>query len=179
MIGGFTYRGIHSSTYGVTCSANSRVLMPQKNVSQIRIPGKSGAYTQTDDTWGTRQETISCDWGNPGGISTPHLIREIAGWLGYPGELVFDSEPDKRYRGRIVSAPPVEGDLAIGGFDIVFEASDPPFAYEPATSQTFTVTDQTPIPLSLGGTVKTPVRITITNTGTTTIGTLVIERKSA
>jgi predicted phage tail component-like protein len=175
MKGGFTYRGTHSSKFGVFCVDSSRVAAPAANTSNIRIPGRSGTFDQSDGTWSMRQETYNCIWRKPKDMTAPQLIRDIAGWLGYPGELVFDSEPDKRYRGKVTSAPPVERHLASGDFSFTFEANHP-FAYESAQDFYFTVTNSNPIQMPVGGTVQTPVRIHIKNTGTTTIGTLTLER---
>lgn len=175
MKGGFTYRGTHSSKYGVFCVDSSRSLAPAANTSSIRIPGRSGTFDQSDGTWGTREETYNCIWRKPKDMTAPQLIREIAGWLGYPGELVFDSEPNLRYRGKVISAPPIERHLASGDFSFVFEANHP-FAYEAPIDMFFQVTNQNPIILPTGGTVSAPVRLIIRNTGTTTIRTLSIER---
>jgi phage-related protein len=99
--------------------------------------------------------------------------RLIAGWLSEEGELCFDSEPDKYYRAYLIGAPPLVKHLQYGEFTLTFEMN-PPFAYELPQSKAFAVTDQTALPLSVGGTVETPVRIIIRNVGTNTIRNLVL-----
>jgi len=174
MRGGFIYRGTHSSAYGVYRNG-SGVLAPQANRSTIRVPGRHGAVDQSDGTWAPRAESLSFLWRVPPGYNRKQLVRDVAGWLCYPGELVFDSEPTLRYRGVFIDSPPLEEHLTFGAFSMTFEAN-PPFAYEAPEDMSFMVTDQTPIVLSVRGTVETPVRITIINTGATTIRNLTIER---
>jgi predicted phage tail component-like protein len=174
---GFTYRGVHSSQFGVYCNTSSRVLAPQPNRSSVTVPGRHGAFDQSDGTWAPRQEEISFFWIVPSGYNRKQLLRDVAGWLCYPGELVFDSEPNMRYRGTFTSSPPLEQHMHFGSFSMTFEAN-PPFAYEPPQNLYFTVTNQTPIRIQTKGTVQTPVRLTIKNTGTTTIRTLTIERRA-
>jgi len=172
---GFTYRGVHSSKYGVYCNTGGRVLAPPPNRSAIRVPGRHGTVNQSDGTWAPRPEELTFKWFVPKDYDRKRLIRDVAGWLCYPGELVFDNEPIMRYRGAFISSPPLESHLKFGSFSMTFEAN-PPFAYEAPEDIFFTVTDQSQIQLQVRGTVETPVRITIKNTGSTTIRTLTIER---
>ncbi len=46
--GGFTFKGIHSSVYGVRETPGTRVLSPVKRRSLIEIPGRSSAVIQED-----------------------------------------------------------------------------------------------------------------------------------
>ena len=173
MDGGFIFRGTHSSVYGVYCNPESRVLMPAKRRNPIIIPGRSGAYRQEDGGRDVRLESLSCWYVKKNGTDIAAQARLIAGWLSEEGELAFDSEPGKYYRAYLAGAPPLIKHLQYGEFTLTFEMN-PPFAYELPQNHDVTVTGQNPIQLAVGGTVETPVRFIIRNTGTTTIRNLVL-----
>lgn len=173
MLGGFTFKGIHSSTFGVRETPGDRVLSPLKRRSLIEIPGRSTAVIQEDGGYNSRVESILCSYARQPGVSLQRQVRLIAGWLDGVGELSFDYEPEMHYNAFLSSAPPTVKMLDYATFDLEFTINHP-FAYEKAQQEVFKVNSGEPMTVITSGTVKTPVRIIIKNTGTKTIQNLVI-----
>lgn len=178
MLGGFTFKGIHSSTYGVYQTPESRVLLPEKRRTLIEIPGRSEAFIQEDGGYNSRVESISCSYIPKGDESLQRQVRLIAGWLSGVGELTFDYEPEMHYNAFLSSAPPTTKQMAMQYAEFILEFTmNHPFAYETAKQLRFEVTPGEPIILDTEGTVATPVRLIIKNTGTEPIHNLVIRSK--
>lgn len=178
MIGGFTFKGIHSSTYGVYQTPESRVLLPQKRRTLIEIPGRSEAFVQEDGGYNSRVESISCSYIPKAGEKLQRQVRLIAGWLSGIGELTFDYEPEMHYNAFLSSAPPTEKQMAMqyATFDLEFTINHP-FAYETAKQLRFEINSGESILLETEGTIATPVRLIIRNAGDEPIHNLVIRSK--
>ena len=178
MIGGFSFKGVHSSTFGVYENPESRVLLPQKRRTLIDIPGRSESFIQEDGGYNSRVESISCSYVPREGESLQRQVRLIAGWLSGIGELTFDYEPEMHYNAFLSSAPPAVKQMAMeyATFDLEFTINHP-FAYETATELRFNVESGQPIILTSDGTVSTPVRMVIKNTGNKPIHNIVIRSK--
>ena len=176
MLGGFTFKGIHSSMYGVRETPGDRVLSPLKRRSLIEIPGRSSAVIQEDGGYNSRVESILCSYANQPDISLQRQVRLIAGWLDGVGELTFDYEPEMHYNAFLSSAPPTVKMLEYATFELEFTINHP-FAYETAQQEIFNITSGDSILIDTAGTVHTPIRITIKNVGQNTIKNLVITSK--
>ena len=172
-LGGFTFKGIHSSTFGVRETPGSRVLSPLKRRSLIEIPGRSSAVIQEDGGYQSRVESIECSYIAQEGISLQRQVRLIAGWLDGIGELTYDYEPEMHYNAFLSSAPPTVKALEYATFDLEFTINHP-FAYETAQQLVFQRRSGQPFIIETQGTVKTPIRLVIKNVGTRPINNLVI-----
>lgn len=173
-IGGFTFKGIHSSVYGVRQNPGQEVLMPEKRRSLLTIPGRSSAIVQEDGGYDLRTQTIECSYAAQEGVDLYRQVRKIAGWLDGVGELVFDYEPSMRYMAFLSSSPPSVRKLTYATFELEFTFNSP-FAYEAAedTDADISVSGGS-FAITTDGTVKTPVILTLTNTGTETITNIII-----
>jgi len=178
--GGFTFKGTHSSVYGVYETPESRVLLPQKRRTLIDIPGRSEAFIQEDGSYNSRVESISCSYVPREGESLQRQVRLIAGWLSGIGELTFDYEPEMHYKAFLSSAPPTVKQMAMqyATFDLEFTINHP-FAYE--TAKEVHVDDGTGpekiITIETDGTISTPIRFVIKNISNKTIKNLIITQK--
>ncbi len=177
-LGGFTFKGVHSSTYGVFETPQSRQLMPEKRRTLIDIPGRSTAFLQEDGGYNVRVESILCSYVPSEGESLQRQVRLIAGWLNGVGELTFDYEPEMHYNAYLSSPPPTTKQMAMeyAQFELEFTINHP-FAYETAIQQHEVIIDESPIIVVAEGTIDTPVRIIIKNLGTTPIQNLVLTRQ--
>ena len=176
MEGGFTFKGVHSSTFGVYETPESRVLLPQKRRTLIEIPGRSESFIQEDGGYNSRIESISCSYIPREGENLQRQVRLIAGWLSGVGELTFDYEPEMHYNAFLSSAPPTVKQMAMqyATFTLEFTINHP-FAYETAQQLKFSdAKSGTPITVQTDGTVSTPIRLIIKNTGDKTIHNLII-----
>lgn len=178
MNGGFTFKGIHSSVYGVYETPESQVLLPQKRRTLIEIPGRSEAFIQEDGGYNSRIESISCSYIPKEGENLQRQVRLIAGWLSGIGELTFDYEPEMHYNAFLSSAPPTVKQMAMRYAQFTLEFTmNHPFAYETAKQRNFEVIPGNSITIETEGTVATPVRIVIRNTGTKPIHNIIIASK--
>lgn len=178
MLGGFTFKGVHSSTFGVYETPESRVLLPQKRRSLIEIPGRSEAFVQEDGGYNSRVESISCSYSPREGESLQRQVRLIAGWLSGIGELTFDYEPEMHYNAFLSSAPPTVKQMSMqyATFELEFTINHP-FAYETARQLKFSVISGQTVAVSTDGTVATPIRLVIKNTGTAPIRNIVVTQQ--
>ena len=168
MLGGFTFKGVHSSVYGVRETPSSRVLSPRKRRSLIEIPGRSSSFIQEDGGYEARQESIICSYAAQEGVSLQQQVRKIAGWLNGVGELTFDYEPTMHYNAFLTSAPPTVKMLEFAQFTLDFTITHP-FAYETAGQQKQSISNNETVQITTNGTVETPVRIIIKNLTNKTI----------
>ena len=162
MLGGFTFKGVHSSVYGVRETPSSRVLSPRKRRNLIEIPGRSASFIQEDGGYEARQESILCSYAKQEGVDLQLQVRRIAGWLNGVGELTFDYEPTMHYNAFLTSAPPTVKMLEFAQFALDFTITHP-FAYETAVQQKQSISNNETVEVVTNGTVETPVRIIIKN----------------
>jgi len=159
------------------------VLIPQKKRTLIDIPGRHSSVIQETGTYNSRVESILCSYVDPTllgkaaeKVSLQRQVRLIAGWLNGVGELTFDYEPEMHYNAFLSNAPPLVKHLQYAQFTLEFTCNHP-FAYESPQVLRFTnVGDAKSIKITVGGTVETPVRLIIRNTGTSTIKNMILRR---
>lgn len=157
---GFTFRGTHSSDFGIHTVDQSRTILPPRREGKIAIPGRSGYYDGVSGgVYDERQESILCTFACPKGRTVAEVCREIAYWLSGTGRLSYDREPDKYYNARITGAPPMAQHLKHGEFTITW-SYNPPFAFGRTVS----------VPIHSGrndiryeGTAETPCVIVLRN----------------
>lgn len=157
---GFSFRGVHSSKFGIFTQDQARLLTPPRREGKITIPGRSGYYDGVGKVYDERTESILCTFMRPDGKTVPEVCREIAYWLSGTGRLIFDKEPDKYYIARLSGGPPVAQHLQHGEFTLTW-TYNPPFAYGKTVS----------LPIHSGenvidyeGTAETPSVIVLRNT---------------
>jgi phage-related protein len=162
MLGGFTFKGIHSSVYGVRETPSNKVLSPLKRRNLIEIPGRSSPFIQEDGGYEPRRESIMCSYAKQEGVDLQLQVRKIAGWLNGIGELTFDYEPTMHYNAYLASAPPTVKMLEFAQFSLDFIITHP-FAYETAIQQKQFIGTNKTVNVITNGTVETPVKIIIKN----------------
>ena len=171
MRGGFTFKGIHSSVYGVRKTPTSEMLSPLKRRNLISIPGRSKAIIQQDGGYEPRTERMLCTYVEQSGVDIYQQVRNIAGWLSGVGELTYDSEPNLHYNAYVSSPPERVIRNGYAAFELEFTINHP-FAYERATQLERPVGVFLPnnfIKILIDGTVNTPVKIIIKNNTRSTI----------
>lgn len=160
---GFTYRGRHSSEFGIVCDPESRQLLPARRRTRIDVPGRHGSYVFSG-ALEERTESFRIAF-LPGTMTTPERSREIAAWLSQDGELRFDTEPDKVYMAYFSSAPSGLYHRLWGEITLQF-TYNPPFALSDVKQTALQTGSNT---LQYKGTAEAPARISITNVGTADI----------
>ena len=171
-----TFKGTHSSTYGLFMKSIDRNTLPPLRKREIEIPGRHGTYDFGSNVYDTRIITIQFEVVQNALQNLRSSIRQIAAWLSGRGKLVFDDEPDKYYDAKIYQNIPLEQIAYSGIFSVIFECQ--PFALSEDIEKTATITvNSQSIIIQNNGTVETPCIIELKNTGSTTITQLTITKK--
>lgn len=166
---GFTFKGVHSSTFGISTQDQSRILLPPRREGRLTIPGRSGYFDGMLSTvYDERAEEILCGFVKPRNMTISEACRAIAYWLSGSGRLIYDKEPDKFYQARLSGAPPMEQHLHYGTFTLTWSCN-PPFAMGRTVS----------VPIQTGrnvieyrGTAETPCIILLRNNSTRNVQNL-------
>lgn len=131
MYGGFTYRGIHCSTFGLKVTKMEDPLMPPTRDKTEEITGRDGEWDFGVD-FGPRPITYTVANMDQTRAIMKSNIRKIAAWLNPKagsGPLINDDEPDKHYMARFAGKIPVEHLVsAYSEFTITFVAYEDPMA---------------------------------------------------
>ena len=179
MIGGFTFKGIHSSTYNVRETPSSRILSPRKRRELIEIPGRSTPFVQEDGGYEPRIESVVCTYAAQENVDIHTQVRKIAGWLDGIGQLSFDYEPTLYYNAYVSSAPSLITMLQFAQFQVEFTIISP-FAFETPTQTEVYLYHAAPgnkIVIDREGTASTPVKFIIKNNTDFTMTKLIIYNK--
>lgn len=157
---GFSFRGVHSSTFGIFTQDQSRMILPPLREGKISIPGRSGYHDgTTKSVYDEREESILCTFKCPAGRTVPEMCREIAYWLSGFGRLIYDKEPDKHYMAHITGGPPMDQHLKYGEFTLTW-SYNPPFALGRTVTQPIRSGENS---IQYRGTVETPCVIILRN----------------
>lgn len=168
---GFSFRGVHSSKFGIYTQDTDRIILPPRREERIVIPGRSGYYDGVaGNIYDERTETIHCAFKCPSGRSVPEICREIAYWLSGIGRLTYDKEPDKYYMACISGGPPMAQHLKYGEFDLTW-SYNLPFAFGPVITAPLVMG---PNHLAYRGTVPAPCLIVLRNLSDTDVQTVTI-----
>ncbi len=157
---GFSFHGVHSSTFGIYTQDQARTILPARREGKITIPGRSGSYEGVrGNVYDERLETILCAFKCPAGKTVPEICREIAYWLSGSGRLSYDKEPDKHYMASLSGAPPMAQHLKYGEFTLTWSCN-PPFALGRTVTQPIATGEN---PVAYRGTAETPCLIVLRN----------------
>ena len=157
---GFSFRGVHSSQFGIYTQDRNRIILPPRREGKVVIPGRSGYYNGVaGNVYDERSETIYCSFKCPDGRNIPEMCREIAYWLSGAGRLVYDKEPDKYYTASVSGGPPMVQHLKYGEFDLTW-SNNPPFAFGRTITQPISTGEN---PVAYQGTAETPCTIVLRN----------------
>jgi predicted phage tail component-like protein len=178
---GFTYDGIHSSTYGISAKTVTRPLLPTLTARKLTIPGRSGSYDFGDNVFEDRIIEVELRYIGTSFNELRSRARTISAWLsGYSGKknLIFDDEAAKYYVAKIYSSIGLSNLFTIGECKVQFECE--PFAYSiTLRGVTATVTASGEVlTISSSGTVETPPIVALYNDGTSAISTFTLTRET-
>lgn len=180
---GFTFRNIHSSTFGIGVRSVDRSLIPELRRNEFTIPGRHGTIDFGLNTYEKRPIQVSigllknADWE-----ALRANAREVARWLSGKGYLVFDDEPDKAYDAVVYGYVGIEQLelLPTGLLTVTFECQ--PFA-ESLEYRQVNIPSITEKPYNIvanvAGTAETCCIITVKNIGDSNIEGITITRKVA
>jgi phage-related protein len=168
---GFSFRGVHSSQYGIFTQDQNRILIPPRREGKTTIPGRSGYYDGvTGNVYDERAESVLCSFRCPQGQTVAEVCREVAYWLSGTGRLAYDNEPDKYYTATLSGGPPMTQHLLYGEFTLTW-SYNPPFALGRTVTQRITTGENA---INYQGTAEAPCVIVLRNTSTTDIVNLSI-----
>lgn len=169
---GFSFDGVHSSTYGIYLAKSPFYLLPELNNYFETIPGREGLLDYGSDHQ-QREIVLSCMVLAVSEQDLKEKSRAIAAWLD-PAKglkrLIFDTEPDKFYLARVTRGVQVEQIAKQGRFEVTFTAPDP-YAYA-LDDQIFTYTQTGNYVFKRDGTAISYPRVEIKGTNTKGSGTI-------
>jgi len=176
--GGFTIGGIPASTYGITLLyAPGQPFLPETRDRTVEIPGKAGQYWFDSDL-GARSFSLPCMFtGAADAAALDVLIRAFARVFahvrGKPRQLalIFDDSPDVHYMVRYAGQIPFDR-AWVGCSEFTLElVADDPYAYEGEDDTTIAITTSGTVAgaVTSSGTVETPAKFCLTNTGASPI----------
>lgn len=180
---GFTFRNIHSSTFGIGVRSVDRSLIPELRKNEFVIPGRHGTLDFGLNTYEKRPIQVrigllkNADWQ-----TLRAKARDVARWLSGKGMLIFDDETDKAYDAAVYNYVGIEQIelLPAGLLEVTFECQ--PFAesleYRQVNIPSIT-TKPYEVPVQVNGTSESCCIITIKNIGTTDVSGITIRRKAA
>jgi len=166
---GFTYRGRHSSEFGVNL-LTYKINSPELREFEDDVAGRPGVVDYGTE-FGKREIEIKIDI-----VPTDEDFKlqqsRIYNWLKptlAAGILVFDEIPDRFYFAKFTGKLGLEQFGRYGTFDLTMKCTDP-FAYGPEmVPETIITASPTTIQIVSNGTEPTSPVIELTNNGTTTI----------
>lgn len=129
---GFTFKEIHSSEFDLILNSDNRQLLPEATRQTKQISGLAGVVDFGLDTYAEKQISVSLTYAYQ--YNMADLMRKsskIAEWLRNDGQyhdLVFDDQPDRKYRAKMtdkLDAPPTDGYATL---QVVFTCN-PPYAF--------------------------------------------------
>ena len=99
---GFSFRGVHSSKFGIYTQDTSRIILPPRREGKVVIPGRSGYYDGVaGNVYDERAETIHCAFKCPKGKTVPEVYGEF--------DLTWNYNPPFAL-GRTVTQPITSGE---------------------------------------------------------------------
>ncbi|MDO5398215.1 MAG: phage tail family protein [bacterium] len=120
---GFTFKGRHSSEFGMTMATKSRPILPEQRSSMIDLPGHDGSldYAYMNDygraMYMNRTFTIVLHAAAQDIYELQQKIARVGAWLSGSGELLFDDLPEVIWeaavKGSIDYAPELHGQKAL------------------------------------------------------------------
>ena len=158
---GFTFNGVHSSTYGLTGSP-SIPLLPERRRSTIEIPGRDGTFDFQNDSYAPRIIMVQCLAKAATASELRTALAGAAVWLSGSGYLVFDHAPTRRWQAKVYAGIDLLRAPIAGQFTIAFEA-------QPYAEDTDAVTDTIGTAKDYGSQVLFYPVITITKGATTAL----------
>lgn len=128
----FTFKGTSSRNMGLVTVTLPPISSNDERVETIDIPGRDGSVTISKGYAGVTKEVVV--------IYKGENFDELMRWLRGTGEVIFDNQPDRFYKARIVNKISFE-ELKINKiykFPILFECQ--PYGYLNSGKQITTLT---------------------------------------
>jgi phage-related protein len=117
---GFTFKGVHSSAYGIIAGVSGQ-LFPEVRKSTIEIPGRDGVLDFDLNSFGPRKIIISCLAKAQSPNALLETLSSVAVWLTGGGWLTLDQDPTKRWQVKAYAGPDMERSPAAALFTVTFE----------------------------------------------------------
>ena len=124
---GFTFNGQHTQDYGIYFTTINIPILPQMRTQRETVLQRDGEFIYLDG-YSNKTIELSCAFIAANTISDRRqVLRRVASWLRKEGELVFDNESDKMYKGSIYNQIDLALFSSFDEFSLVFDVE--PFAY--------------------------------------------------
>jgi predicted phage tail component-like protein len=174
---GFTYRGKHSSSFGVNLLSH-KIHSPNVREYEDEAAGMDGVHDYGTE-WGKREIEIRIDV-TPNDNLLKTRQSQILNWLKPTlpaGILIFDDMPDRIYYAKYTVKWGIEQFNRYGVFELTMKCTDP-FAYgSEQITETMIITSPHDIVIISAGTESTPPVIELTNNGISAVNGFTIQNE--
>lgn len=157
MIGGFTFKGMKSSDFGIVVSGPRRPYRPKSVVAEFVIPRRPGSLRFDTRNYSMITIEVPVVVKNPGS-NVRSMLRELGWFLSGRGRLVFDDEPGLSYDAMVDDEQVLTELGEFGSGVITFVAQ--PFAY--SDTKTVQIHDGN-VSVKYNGTADAPCTIILRN----------------
>jgi phage-related protein len=146
----FVYKGRKASEFGLITKSKQRPMIPDIRQRYVEIMGRDGSYDYSSNELEDRVIQVTCSFYTSNVGELRYKLRLISAWLygpeidngfqdwetktGGKGWLIFDDEPDIRYRAKIGNKIDFDQTVTMGEFDIYFRADPYSYSVEPVNS---------------------------------------------
>lgn len=130
---GITYKGLHSSQFGLHLHSDNRQVLSDVTRYTTQVPGVPGTIDFGMDTYGEKELTVTLHYAYNASMSVLMEVSEqISGWLYNDGQyhdLIFDDQPQRKYRAKVVSHVDNQPDGTATALQVAF-ICNPPYAFD-------------------------------------------------
>ncbi|EKN68076.1 phage tail family protein [Schinkia azotoformans] len=173
---GLTFKGVHSSVFGLLMRSINRQILPSFRDEYVEINGRPGTILLSDEPGDIIREVT---FGLPV-MTTEELrikSRQIANWLYSTDKekLQFDDE-EQHYIGKVANQIDLTEQMKFGEFTVLFKCEPYALSEQKTVKHIINTSGQT-LTFVNNGTVRTPPIIKIKNTGSSTINGFTLEVK--
>lgn len=93
----FIFNNISSEDFDIIVNKLPSIFKAEKDIEKIEVQGRDGFLAQDNNSYKTTIKTVECT------IRNTDNIDEICSWLNGTGEVIFSSEPAKKYKATIIN----------------------------------------------------------------------------
>ena len=126
---GVTFHGIHSSSLLLNMVSDNRGIFPTATRKTVQVPLLHGSVDFEMDTYDELSQRITFSYNFHNDTKKlREFARDVRGWLYNDGkyyDLIFDDEPDRKYRAKVVAAVDLSQTATKGSFTVEFICNPP------------------------------------------------------
>lgn len=129
MVNGITFKGIHSSKFGLIYKSDNRTALPNVTRFIKSVPSYEGTVDFCLDTYEERPLSVILQYNYKNDMTNlMDNIELIGGWLYNDGnyyDLIFDDQPNRKYKAKVVSQVDNKPGNSVTQLNVIFMCNSP------------------------------------------------------